>query len=95
MDSELLNLITEMKESLERELRSGFEKVDRRFEKVDRRFDQINARLIRVDSVWKVAREWGRSVDDHDIQSDRVIADLVRQVSSLEERLCKIERDRQ
>jgi hypothetical protein len=94
MDHELLNLITEMKESLEREVQSGFEKMEHRFEKMEHRFDQMNARLVRVDSVWKVARDWGRSVDEHDIQSDRVIANLVRQVASFEERLSKIEKDK-
>ena len=67
MDNELVNLITDMKESLEGELYAFREQMDRRFEQVDRRFDQVNARLVRVDTVWKVARDWGRMVDDHDI----------------------------
>ena len=96
MDNEtVVKLIEDMKESLEREIQTGFEKVEKQFEQVNRRFDQINARLVRVNSVWKVARDWGRSVDEHDIQSDQVIAQLVRQVASLEERLSKIEKEKQ
>jgi hypothetical protein len=74
--------------NLELEMREGFDKVNRRF-------DQVNARLVRVDTVWKVARDWGRSSDEHDIQSDAVIANLARQVASLEERMSRIEHDKQ
>jgi hypothetical protein len=93
MDNErIVKLIEDMKESLEREIQTGLEKLEQH---MNRRFDQVNARLVRVDSVWKVARDWGRGVDEHDMQSDQVIAQLVRQVASLEERLSKIEKQKQ
>jgi exonuclease VII large subunit len=85
-------LLDEVKESLEREIQALSEKMDRRFEQVDRRFDQVNSRLTRVDVIWKVARDWGSGVDNHDADADKVIAELVRQVTDLQERMARIEK---
>jgi hypothetical protein len=45
-----------------------------------------------VDVIWKVARDWGRGVDNHDADADKVIAELVRQVTDLQERMARIEK---
>jgi hypothetical protein len=54
MDPEVvLKLVTDMKESLEREIQVLAGKLDHLEEKVDRRFDQVNSHLNRLDVVWK------------------------------------------
>lgn len=50
MDNDVLSLLTDMKESLEREIRSVGERVDRVEHKVDglvERFDTLEARMKR------------------------------------------------
>jgi hypothetical protein len=71
------------------------DRMDRQFEQVDRRFDQINARLSFVDSGWKLARRWGVLVDDHRMKNDKVIADLVADMTDLKERVIAIEKKQQ
>jgi hypothetical protein len=62
---------------------------------VDRRFDQINLRLKRMDVVWKVALDWGRSADEMDSGRDQLIADLRHDVAEIQKRIVAIEKKQQ
>jgi hypothetical protein len=63
--------------------------------RMDRRFDQINVRLKRIDTVWKVALDWGRDADTMDSARDQLIADLRHDMTDLRRRLEVIEKKRQ
>jgi hypothetical protein len=56
-------------------------------------FQQVNARLIRADLVWKVARDWARDMDDHEIKADAVIGRHERKIAKFDERLARLERE--
>jgi hypothetical protein len=52
-ESDLIQLITDVKESLEREIREGFAAVTEGFAQVNTRFDTQAARLERHAANWK------------------------------------------
>lgn len=83
-DDNLAQLIVDMKESLERELREGFAGVQTRFDAQALRLDR-QAALIQVGSRWTARmNEWSEKVDQALEQKDREIADLRTRIERLE-----------
>jgi hypothetical protein len=85
--SNIEELITDMKESLEREIQAGFAEVNTRL-------DRQALRLDRQGSNWQTGRRWSSRMDDWAEKvdaaletKDREIGDLRKRLSNLENRL--------
>ena len=60
----LAKLITDVKESLERELHSIEHKMTEGFEAITTRLDNQAARLDRQARMWQTGRRWSAGIDD-------------------------------
>ena len=84
MDNRMVTLLTEVKESLERQMHTGFEEVATRFETQGNRLDR-QAALIQAGSRWtNRMNEWAERVDVALDKKDQ-------EISELRDRLKKIE----
>jgi len=63
-EEDLARLITEVKDSLERELHSLERAMREGFEGVNARFDAQAARLDRHAALWQTGRRWSARMDD-------------------------------
>jgi hypothetical protein len=86
-DGNLEQLIIDVKESLEREIRDGFTEMKTRF-------DTQAVRLERHGAMWQTGRRWSGRIDewaeriDAALETkDREIAELRKRLSDLENRL--------
>lgn len=84
MDNRMVTLLTEVKESLERQMHTGFEEVATRFETQGNRLDR-QAALIQTGSRWtNRMNDWAERVDIALDKKDQ-------EISELRDRLKKIE----
>jgi len=80
----LARLITDVKESLEREIREGFAQVNTRF-------DTQAARLERHAALWQTGRRWSARMDDWAEKVDAALEAKDREIADLRARLDKLE----
>jgi hypothetical protein len=85
-EGNLEQLITDMKESLEREMRAGFEAITTRFDNQAARLERQGA-LLQTGSRWtNRMNEWAEKVDLALETKDREIAELRTRLDKLERR---------
>ncbi|HEV3196347.1 MAG TPA: hypothetical protein VGZ73_00525 [Bryobacteraceae bacterium] len=82
-------------ENLKREVQASVDQGVQTERRLNLRFDQMNARLTRMDTAWRIGRRWATGVDDRQMQSDNVIAGLVREMTDLRERVVALEKKQQ
>lgn len=86
MESRLIELVTGVKESLEREIRTGFDAVKSRFDIQAARLDR-QAALIQTGSRWtNRMNDWAEKVDVAPDQKSEEIAELRGRLEKLEGR---------
>jgi hypothetical protein len=83
--SNLEQLILDMKESLEREIRDGFTQVATRL-------DTQAARLERHAANWQTGRRWSARMDDWAEKIDEAMENKDRQIAELHRRIEELER---
>lgn len=88
----LEQLIIDLKESLEREIRDGFAAVDSRFVELTNRFDDQAARLERHAGLWQVGSRWSSRMDAWAEKVDASLEAKDREIAELRERLVRLER---
>ena len=84
-DRDLAELITAVKESLERELRDGFAQLNARF-------DAQGLRLDRHAALWQTGRRWSSRMDDWAEKIDSALEAKGREIAELRERIAKLEK---
>lgn len=80
----LEQLMIDVKESLEREIRAGFAAVTTRF-------DTQAARLDRQGSNWQTGRRWSARMDDWAEMIDAALEAKDREIAELHKRLAEVE----
>jgi hypothetical protein len=84
MDNRMVTLLTEVKESLERQMHTGFEEVATRFETQGNRLDR-QAGLIQTGSRWtNRMNDWAERVDVALAKKDQEISELRDRVKKIE-----------
>jgi hypothetical protein len=87
-DENLAQLITDVKESLEREIRQGFAQVNARL-------DAQAARLERQGANWQTGRRWSARMDDWAEKIDAIMEaknrEIDREIAELRARLDRLE----
>jgi hypothetical protein len=84
MESRMVTLMTEVKESLERQMHTGFEEVATRFETQGNRLDR-QAALIQTGSRWtNRMNDWAERVDIALDKKDQEISELRDRVKKIE-----------
>ncbi len=78
-------LLLDVKESLEREIRAGFAQITTRF-------DTQAARLDRHAALWQTGSRWSGRMDVWAEKIDAAIETKDREIAELRERLIKLER---
>lgn len=100
MDS-LEQLLVDHEESLEREMREGFARIDRRFDQVDQRLEAAERRLERIENSLAAIQLHTAGMSKSLAEAERIdsrmtatqmaqqqaIDDLARRVAKLEQRL--------
>jgi hypothetical protein len=85
-ENRIITLLTDFKESLEREMRSGFAALHVRFDTQAARLDR-HAALIQTGSRWTARmNEWAEKVDQSLEDKDRQIAELRKRIDGLEKK---------
>jgi hypothetical protein len=84
-EADVIRLIIEVKESLEREIRDGFAQVNTRL-------DTQAARLERHAAMWQTGRRWSSRMDDWAENVDAAFETKDREIAELRSRLEKLER---
>ena len=80
----MLRLITDLKDSLERQILSGFEDMAGRFDTQSTRLDR-QAALIQTGSRWtNRMNEWAESIDSALARKDQELAELRSRIEKLE-----------
>lgn len=80
----LAKLITDLKESLERELRDGFAAINTRL-------DDQAASLRRHAVLWQTGRRWSAGMDDWAEKIDTSLETKDREISELRKRISDLE----
>jgi hypothetical protein len=83
-EHDLAILITDVKESLEREIREGFAQVTTRF-------DTQATRLDRHAALWQTGRRWSGRMDDWAEKVDAALETKDREIAELRARIGKLE----
>jgi hypothetical protein len=83
-EHDLAFLITDVKESLEREMREGFAQLTTRF-------DTQATRLDRHAALWQTGRRWSGRMDDWAEKVDAALETKDREIADLRTRLKKLE----
>jgi hypothetical protein len=83
-EQDLAILITDVKESLEREIREGFAQVTTRF-------DTQATRLDRHAALWQTGRRWSGRMDDWAEKVDAALETKDREIAELRARIGKLE----
>ena len=100
MEARSVQLLTDIKESLERQMNHRFEEMNHRFEEVNRRFDAVDARfeaqanrldrqaaLIQVGSRWSNRMTaWAERVDLSLDKKSEQIVDLHKRINKPDKR---------
>jgi hypothetical protein len=84
----LERLLSDVKDSLEREIRQVGEKIDQ----LNSRFDTQAARLDRHAGYWQAGTRWSSRMDVWAEKVDGALEVKDREIAELRERLIKIER---
>jgi len=87
----LVRLITDVKESLERELQNLTREMREGFAQVNTRFDTQAARLDRHAALWQTGRRWSARMDDWAEKVDAALETKDREIKDLRMRLDKLE----
>ena len=90
-ESDLIQLITDVKESLEREIREVAAAVTAGFAQVNTRFDTQAARLDRNAANWQTGRRWSGRMDEWAEKIDAALEAKDREIAELRKRLSEIE----
>lgn len=90
-DHELVRLIIDVKESLEREIHGLAREVREGFAQVNTRFDTQAARLDRHAALWQTGRRWSGRMDDWAEKVDAALETKDREIKDLRTRLDKLE----
>jgi predicted RNase H-like nuclease (RuvC/YqgF family) len=91
----LEQLIIDMKESLEREIKSLERKVDHGFAQINSRFDLQAQRLDRHGALWQTGRRWSSKMDDWAEKVDIALETKDREIAELRARMDRLERAQQ
>jgi len=86
-----VRLITDVKESLERELQNLTREMREGFAQVNTRFDTQAARLDRHAALWQTGRRWSARMDDWAEKVDAALETKDREIKDLRMRLDKLE----
>jgi len=86
--SDLVQLLLDLKESLEREIHQVGEKIDQ----LNSRFDTQAARLDRHAGLWQTGTRWSSRMDAWAEKVDGALEANDREIAELRERLLNIER---
>jgi predicted RNase H-like nuclease (RuvC/YqgF family) len=90
-EDELIRLITDVKESLEREIHGLARELREGFAQVNTRFDTQAARLDRHAALWQTGRRWSGRMDDWAEKVDAALETKDREIAELRARLNKLE----
>lgn len=90
-EGRLVRLITDVKESLERELQNLTREMREGFAQVNTRFDTQAARLDRHAALWQTGRRWSARMDDWAEKVDAALETKDREIKDLRMRLDKLE----
>ncbi len=90
-EDQLVRLITDLKESLEREIQGLTREVREGFAQVNTRFDTQAARLDRHAALWQTGRRWSGRMDDWAERVDAALETKDREIADLRARLQKLE----
>jgi hypothetical protein len=90
-ESDLVSLITDVKESLERELGSLRHEMREGFAQVNSRLDAQALRLERQGMLWQTGRRWGARMDDWADKMDAALEVRDREIAELRARIVKLE----
>jgi len=90
-EKDLIQLLTDLKESLEREMRAGFAQVDAKLDQISTRFDTQALRLDRHAAMWQTGRRWSSRMDDWAEKVDAALETKDREITELRARLDKLE----
>lgn len=87
----LAKLITDVKESLERELHSMNQKMTDGFAAINTRLDDQAASLRRHAVLWQTGRRWSAGMDDWAEKIDTALDTKDREISELRKRISDLE----
>jgi hypothetical protein len=94
-EDDLVHLITDLKESLERELQGVANSIRQElregFAQVNTRFDTQAVRLDRHAALWQTGRRWSGRMDDWAEKVDAALETKDREIADLRARLNKLE----
>jgi hypothetical protein len=95
-DEELVRLIIDVKESLERELQGVASSIRQElregFAQVNTRFDTQATRLDRHAALWQTGRRWSGRMDDWAEKVDAALETKDREIADLRTRIDKLEK---
>ncbi len=97
-EEDLVRLITDVKESLEREIHGvgsrvgGLEDTLRKgFTELNARFDAQSARLDRQAALWQTGSRWSARMDDWAEKIDKMLEARTQEIAELRARIEKLE----
>jgi predicted RNase H-like nuclease (RuvC/YqgF family) len=90
-EDQLVRLIIDVKESLEREIQVLAREVREGFAQVNTRFDTQATRLDRHAALWQTGRRWSGRMDDWAEKVDAALETKDREIKDLRDRLNKLE----
>src|ERR1035441_3826526 len=90
-EDQLVRLIIDVKESLEREIQVLAREVREGFAQVNTRFDTQATRLDRHAALWQTGRRWSGRMDDWAEKVDAALETKDREIKDLRDRLKKLE----
>jgi len=90
-EQDLAVLITDVKESLEREIQGLAREMREGFAQVNTRFDTQAVRLDRHAALWQTGRRWSGRMDDWAEKVDAALEAKDREIADLRDRLKKLE----
>jgi hypothetical protein len=90
-EEDLVGLITDVKESLEREIHGLANVVRQGFAEVNARFDAQAARLDRHAALWQTGSRWSARMDDWAGKVDNLLEARAKEIAELRSRIEKLE----
>jgi len=90
-EDQLVRLITDVKESLEREIQGLTREVREGFAQVNTRFDTQASRLDHHAALWQTGRRWSGRMDDWAERVDATLETKDQEIADLRARLKKLE----
>jgi hypothetical protein len=90
-EDQLVRLIIDVKESLEREIHGLAREMREGFAQVTTRFDTQATRLDRHAALWQTGRRWSGRMDDWAEKVDAALETKDREIADLRARLNKLE----